>query len=85
MTDAPHPARVGVLVSGSGTNLQAVLDDLAAADAPGRVVVVGSDKPDAGGLARAEAAGEAPHAPPRVRGGPPHARGARRRAALPPP
>ena len=51
------PARLVVLVSGSGTNLQALLD--AAAD-PGygaRVVAVGADREGIEGLARAERAG----------------------------
>jgi formyltetrahydrofolate-dependent phosphoribosylglycinamide formyltransferase len=48
------PARVVVLVSGSGTLLQAVLD---AADLPVRVVAVGADRSGIAGLARAEAAG----------------------------
>jgi phosphoribosylglycinamide formyltransferase 1 len=52
------PVRLGVLVSGSGTNLQALLDAIGAdADFGGEVVVVGSDRPDAGGLDRARAAG----------------------------
>jgi phosphoribosylglycinamide formyltransferase 1 len=52
------PVRLAVLVSGSGTNLQALLDALGAdADFGGEVVVVGSDRPDAGGLDRARAAG----------------------------
>ena len=49
---------VGVLASGAGTNLQAILDRL-----HGRygieVVAVGSDKPDANALARARRAGVA--------------------------
>jgi formyltetrahydrofolate-dependent phosphoribosylglycinamide formyltransferase len=45
---------VVVLVSGSGTLLQSVLD---AADLPVRVVAVGADRPDIEGLARAERAG----------------------------
>jgi formyltetrahydrofolate-dependent phosphoribosylglycinamide formyltransferase len=48
------PARVVVLVSGSGTLLQAVLD---ATDLPVRVVAVGADRPDIEGLARADRAG----------------------------
>jgi formyltetrahydrofolate-dependent phosphoribosylglycinamide formyltransferase len=48
------PARLVVLVSGSGTLLQAVLD---AADLPARVVAVGTDRPGIEGLARAERAG----------------------------
>jgi phosphoribosylglycinamide formyltransferase 1 len=52
------PMRLAVLVSGSGTNLQALLDAIAGDPAfGGEVVVVGSDRPDAGGLRRAEAAG----------------------------
>ncbi len=46
--------RLGVLVSGSGTNLQALLD---AADAPFTVVVVGADRDGTGGLERAAARG----------------------------
>lgn len=48
------PLRLVVLVSGSGTNLQALLD---ASDAPFEVVAVGADRDDTGGAARAEAAG----------------------------
>lgn len=51
-------ARIGVLVSGSGTNLQALLDTIDAdADFGATVVVVGSDKASAGGLERARARG----------------------------
>ena len=54
----PDRSRLAVLVSGSGTNLQALLDAIEAdADFGGEVVVVGSDRPDAGGLDRARAAG----------------------------
>jgi phosphoribosylglycinamide formyltransferase-1 len=55
------PARrlmtLGVLVSGGGTNLQAVLDAIAAKRLDARVAVVLSNIPDAGALARAEKAG----------------------------
>jgi phosphoribosylglycinamide formyltransferase 1 len=55
--------RVGVLASGTGTNLQAILDQLHGRDldtASGvEVVAVGSDKPDAQALERARAAGVA--------------------------
>ena len=47
--------RLVVLVSGSGTNLQAVLDAVASGASPVEVVAVGSDVPEAQGLARAEA------------------------------
>lgn len=51
-------SRLAVLVSGSGTNLQALLDAIDAdPDFAGEVVVVGSDRPGAGGLERAGAAG----------------------------
>lgn len=50
--------RIGVLVSGSGTNLQALLDAIDAdPEFGGRVVVVGSDNPEATGLDRARAHG----------------------------
>lgn len=57
MTDSRYP--IAVLVSGSGSNLQAILD---AAENPGyaaRVVVVISDRPNVKALDRAEAAGVA--------------------------
>lgn len=53
------PARLVVLVSGSGTNLQALLDAIAA-DPDGfgaRVVAVGADRANIAGLERAERAG----------------------------
>ena len=48
---------VGVLASGRGSNLQALLDAGARPDYPARVVVVVSDREDARALARARAAG----------------------------
>ena len=48
---------LGVLISGGGTNLQAVLDAIAAKKLDARVAVVVSNVPTAGGLARAKAAG----------------------------
>jgi formyltetrahydrofolate-dependent phosphoribosylglycinamide formyltransferase len=51
------PARVVVLVSGSGTLLQAVLDASADPGFPAHVVAVGADRPGIEGLARAERAG----------------------------
>ena len=47
----------GVLISGSGTNLQAILDRVAAGTLDCRVGLVVSNRPDAAGLARARAAG----------------------------
>jgi phosphoribosylglycinamide formyltransferase-1 len=49
--------RIVVLASGSGTNLQAILDQLHAGDEGIEVVGVGSDKPDAMALERARRAG----------------------------
>lgn len=49
--------RVVVLVSGSGTLLQALLDTADTADAGFAVVAVGADRPGAAGLDRARAAG----------------------------
>ena len=51
------PARVLVLVSGSGTLLQALLDATARPDFPVRIVAVGADRHGIEGLARAERAG----------------------------
>ncbi|MCA0252843.1 MAG: phosphoribosylglycinamide formyltransferase [Actinobacteria bacterium] len=51
------PLRLVVLVSGSGTLLQALLDAQAAGTLAGEVVAVGSDRADAQGLQRAERAG----------------------------
>lgn len=48
--------RVGVLASGRGSNLQALLDAGSRPDYPARVVVVVSDREDARALARARAA-----------------------------
>lgn len=50
-------ARLVVLISGAGTNLQALLDAATDADFPAQVVAVGSDRADATGLTRAGAAG----------------------------
>ncbi|MCH8489614.1 MAG: phosphoribosylglycinamide formyltransferase [Oceanicaulis sp.] len=49
--------RTGVLISGRGSNLQALLDAAASQDFPAEIVCVLSNRPGAGGLARAEAAG----------------------------
>ncbi|MGW3468894.1 phosphoribosylglycinamide formyltransferase [Saccharopolyspora sp. NPDC000995] len=51
------PARVVVLVSGSGTLLQALLDATSAPDFPVQVVAVGADRDGIEGLARAKRAG----------------------------
>lgn len=49
--------KTGVLISGSGTNLQALLDACSAADFPAEIVLVISNRADAGGLERAKRAG----------------------------
>ena len=52
-----QPFRIAVLISGSGTNLQAIIDAVAAGDIPGRVERVICNRPDAAGLTRAGRAG----------------------------
>lgn len=53
----PQTARLVVLVSGSGTNLQALLDACADPAYGARVVAVGADRDGIEGLTRAERAG----------------------------
>jgi phosphoribosylglycinamide formyltransferase 1 len=48
--------RVGVLVSGAGTNLQAVLDAAHEPGYPARVVIVGCNRAEAPAIARAQSA-----------------------------
>ncbi|MFO0998377.1 MAG: phosphoribosylglycinamide formyltransferase [Alphaproteobacteria bacterium] len=55
------PLSVGVLISGRGSNLQALLDASATPGFPARIVLVVSNKPDAQGLERARRAGVATH------------------------
>jgi phosphoribosylglycinamide formyltransferase 1 len=47
------PVRLGVLISGEGTNLQAIIDAIARGDLAAEIRVVISNKAAAGGLARA--------------------------------
>jgi phosphoribosylglycinamide formyltransferase 1 len=49
--------RVAVLISGAGTNLQALLDQVHEPGGPIEIVAVASSRPDAPGLERAERAG----------------------------
>lgn len=51
--------KVGVLISGRGSNLQALLDAAARPDYPAEIALVLSNNPDAAGLARAAHAGVA--------------------------
>lgn len=61
--DAAPPA-VAVLVSGTGTNLQALIDAIASGSVPARICAVFSDQPTARGLERARDAGiDAHHVP----------------------
>jgi phosphoribosylglycinamide formyltransferase-1 len=58
---APGPEarapKIGVLISGRGSNLQALIDAIEEQRLPARIAVVISNREDAGGLARASAAG----------------------------
>ncbi|NGQ92623.1 phosphoribosylglycinamide formyltransferase [Rhodobacter sp. HX-7-19] len=51
--------RVAILISGGGSNMLALLRDMAAGDHPARAVLVASNDPAAAGLARAAAMGVA--------------------------
>ena len=51
------PIKLGVLLSGSGTNLQAIIDAIDAGKLDATIELVVSSRPDAYGLKRAEAAG----------------------------
>lgn len=51
------PRRIAVLASGNGSNLQAIIDAIAARDLTATIAVVLSDVPGALALSRAEAAG----------------------------
>lgn len=53
----PPLARVAVLISGSGTNMAALLYASRLPDSPYEIVLVASNDPDAGGLTVAEAEG----------------------------
>lgn len=49
--------KIGVLLSGSGTNLQAIIDEIATGNLAVEIVKVVSSRPDAYGIERAKAAG----------------------------
>ena len=57
-----QPARLVVLISGSGSNLQAILDAIAAHELEASVVLVVANRKQAYGLVRAQAAGVPPTA-----------------------
>ncbi len=52
-----HRRRVGILISGSGSNMVRLVESMAAPDHPAEPVVVVSNRPDAGGIGRARALG----------------------------
>ncbi len=56
-TDTAEPLKIGVLVSGSGTNLQALIDRIADGSLNASIELVVSSRPSAYGLRRAEEAG----------------------------
>lgn len=49
--------KVGILISGRGSNMAALIDACAGVDFPAEVVLVVANNPDAAGLSRASAAG----------------------------
>ncbi len=49
--------KIAVLISGRGSNMQSIIEAAKAEDYPAEIVLVASNKPDAPGLAIAEAAG----------------------------
>jgi phosphoribosylglycinamide formyltransferase 1 len=51
------PPSIGVLISGRGSNLQAIIDAVAAGRLNARIAVVISNRPEAAGLERAQRAG----------------------------
>lgn len=53
MNVAPPPVKLGVLISGEGTNLQAIIDAIANGDLRAEIRLVISNKAAAGGLERA--------------------------------
>lgn len=53
----PVKKRVAVFISGGGSNMLSLADACEAADFPAEIVAVISDKPTAGGIAKAEARG----------------------------
>lgn len=63
LDDDPHvqdglqPLKIGVLISGSGTNLQALIDAIKMGELDAEIVLVVSSRPSAAGLKRAAAAG----------------------------
>lgn len=59
MNEAVAPRSAAILISGSGSNLQAIVDAVERGEVPLRLAAVISDRPDAFGLERARRAGVA--------------------------
>ena len=57
MPGFPSPANLGVLISGRGSNLQALIDAVQSGVLDARIALVISNRPQAAGLERAAAAG----------------------------
>lgn len=57
MSESQNPLKIGVLISGSGSNLQAIIDRIAQGSLNAEIVLVISSRPDAYGLERAVKAG----------------------------
>lgn len=53
-SDPKHPMPIVVLISGSGTNLQAIIDAIEAGTLTARIALVISNRPEAAGLERAK-------------------------------
>ena len=56
-TTSSNPLRIVVLISGSGSNLQALIDGMKSGDLPIEIAAVISNRPDVFGLTRAQEAG----------------------------
>jgi phosphoribosylglycinamide formyltransferase-1 len=52
----PDPRAIGVLISGRGSNLQALIDAICEQRLDARIAIVIANRPDAGGIERARAA-----------------------------
>src|SRR5207244_4706554 len=51
--ETPDPSRLGILISGRGSNLQSIIDAVATGALDASIAVVISNRPDAQGLQRA--------------------------------
>ena len=54
MSESQGALKIGVLISGSGSNLQAIIDRIDQGTLDAEIVLVISSRPDAFGLTRAE-------------------------------